>query len=280
MDLATPARLEEALALVGAGYRPLAGATDVMVLLAAGKLAQPADRRWVDLTGIDALRGIEARPEALILGALTTYTELRENGVVAREFPNLVAAARETGGIAVQNRGTLGGNIGNASPAADALPALLAYGAELELLSTSGSRRIPYDAFHLGYKRTAASPGEIVARIHLPRGKPRQDYYRKVGPRQAQAISKVCMAASALKDGARVVEVRIAFGGVAPVPLRCHEVERALVNGDTRASLSSLARAIAPIDDIRSTARYRRRVAENLLRDFMLLLGCDVELGG
>jgi CO/xanthine dehydrogenase FAD-binding subunit len=234
----------------------------------------------VDLTDIDALRGIEDRPGWLSLGALTTYTELRTNEVVAREFPNLVAAARETGGIAIQNRGTLGGNIGNASPAADSLPALLSYGAELELASTSGSRRLPYEAFHLGYKHTAATAGEIVARIHLPRGNRRQDYYRKVGPRQAQAISKVCMAASALKDGERVLEARIAFGGVAPVPLRCHEVERALVDGDPRGALLALARAIAPIDDIRSTARYRRRVAENLLRDFLPLLGCDVELGG
>jgi CO/xanthine dehydrogenase FAD-binding subunit len=280
MDLATPSHLEEALGLVAEGYRPLAGGTDVMVLLAAGKLLQPTDRRWVDLTGIDALRGIDARPDSLILGALTTYTELRANAVVAREFPNLVAAARETGGVAIQNRGTLGGNIGNASPAADSLPALLAYDAELELLSTAGSRRIPYDAFHIGYKRTAASPGEIVARIHLPRGRARQHYYRKVGPRQAQAISKVCMAASALQEGDSIVEARIAFGGVAPVPLRCHAIERALLDGDARVGLASLAHAIAPIDDIRSTARYRQRVAENLLRDFMRSLGHDVELGG
>jgi CO/xanthine dehydrogenase FAD-binding subunit len=208
---------------------------------------------------------------------MTTYSELRASDVVAREFPSLVAAAGLTGGVAIQNRGTLGGNIGNASPAADSLPALLSYDAELELLSANGSRRVPYDAFHTGYKRTVLGTGEIVARIHLPRRVRRAHYYRKVGPRQAQAISKVCLAASGHHEQSRVVHVRVAVGGVAAVPLRCLEVERALVEGDAQGAHSAFARAIAPIDDVRSTARYRRAVAENLLRDFVRAL-TDVEL--
>jgi CO/xanthine dehydrogenase FAD-binding subunit len=194
----------------------------------------------------------------------------------------LCQAARETGGVAIQNRGTLGGNIANASPAADSPPALLAYGAELELVSSRGSRWVPYDGFHTGYKKTILAPGEIVARVRLPRrfGE-RVHQYRKVGPRRAQAISKVCFAACADVDAGKIVDVRIAIGGVAPIVPRCAAVERVLrdegvgVDALARAK-AALATAIAPIDDVRSTARYRRKVAENLLVDFVLKLRHDV----
>jgi CO/xanthine dehydrogenase FAD-binding subunit len=266
-ELVTATTIGEACERVAQGYRPLAGGTDVMVLLSAGKLAH---RRWVDLSRVDELRVVEVRPDALAMGALVTYTDVRRHPVLSRELPMLAQAASETGGIAIQNRGTLGGNIGNASPAADSPPALLAYDARLVLVSTRGSREIAYDAFHTGYKRTAAAPDEIVRQIVVPRGpETRVHYYRKVGPRRAQAISKVCFAACALAKAGGVREARVALGGVAPVPLRAVEVEQAIVAGDTRAASEALARAIVPIDDVRSTARYRRRVADNLLRDFL-----------
>jgi CO/xanthine dehydrogenase FAD-binding subunit len=269
-ELAPAATLREACERVEAGYRPIAGGTDVMVLLSAGKLAHA---RWVDVWGIDELRGIEVRDDAIILGALTTYTDVRRHEVVARELPMLVQAASETGGVAIQNRGTLGGNIANASPAADSPPALLAYGAELVLASRGGTRRVPYADFHTGYKQTVARPGEIIASVVIPRahaGDRRVYFYRKVGPRRAQAISKVCFAGCADLRGGRLHAVRIALGGVAPIVVRAREAETALLAGENADRVcEALGRSISPIDDVRSTARYRRRVALNLAEDFM-----------
>jgi CO/xanthine dehydrogenase FAD-binding subunit len=184
----------------------------------------------------------------------------------------LVLAASETGGVAIQNRGTLGGNIGNASPAADSPPALLAYGARLVLVSRAGSREIPYEAFHTGYKRTVLAPGEIVAKIIVPLGDDRRVHsYRKVGPRRAQAISKVCFAACLDRDErGRVVGARMALGGVAPVVVRALHAERVVLAGEPTDRVSAaLARDIAPIDDVRSSAAYRRRVADNLVRELL-----------
>jgi CO/xanthine dehydrogenase FAD-binding subunit len=267
-ELVTARTLAEACDRVAEGYKPLAGGTDVMVLLSSGKLAHP---KWVDISGVGELRQVRADEGTFEMGALTTYTGVRRHPLLSRELPMLAQAASETGGIAIQNRGTLGGNIGNASPAADSPPALLAYGAEVVLVSRRGERTVPYATFHTAYKCTVAAPDELVARILVPRGDPgRVHYYRKVGPRRAQAISKVCFAACADRDGARVRDVKIALGGVAPVPVRALEAERAIVAGEPVERVSeALGRAIAPIDDVRSNAAYRRRVADNLLRDFL-----------
>jgi CO/xanthine dehydrogenase FAD-binding subunit len=248
-ELIAPRHLAHALELVGSGWRPIAGGTDVMVLFEAGKLAH---RKWISIRGLAELRGIEVGPEHVTLGALTTYTDVRRSAILAAEFPMLGEAAAVTGAIATQNRGTLGGNIVNASPAADTPPALLVYDAELELLSKRGSRWVPYAQFHKGYKQMDLAADELLARIRLPRRFAGwRHYYRKVGTRRAQAISKVCFAG--VKSGN---DVRVALGSVAPVPL--------LLNGN-------LAAEISPIDDIRSTARYRMRVARNLLEEFLKL---------
>src|SRR5207253_5652948 len=165
------------------------------------------------------------------LGALTSYTEVQSHDILRKEFPMLGQAAKETGGIAIQNRGTLGGNIVNASPAADSPPALLAYDAELELMSANGSRTIPYHSFHTGYKQMNMRPDELLRAIRLPRsGKQFTHYYRKVGTRKAQAISKVCFAAVGRTEGNQIAEARIALGSVAPVPIRCRKTESALNN--------------------------------------------------
>jgi CO/xanthine dehydrogenase FAD-binding subunit len=252
-------------------WKPFAGGTDLMVLLEAGKLPH---RKFVSIWGLPELRGIEVTAERVLLGALTTYTELRRHETIAREFPLLCQAAAETGSVATQNRGTLGGNIANASPAADAPPALFVYDAELELVSANGARWAPYHGFWSGYKQMDLRSDELIRRIRLPREKRDwKQYYRKVGTRRAQAISKVCFAGAARVDAGRIVDVRIALGSVAPTVLRAVETEKTL-RGERlsppilRAAQEALAREIAPIDDIRSTSRYRRRVAQNLLAEF------------
>jgi CO/xanthine dehydrogenase FAD-binding subunit len=267
--------LSEALQILEAEpgvWKPFAGGTDLMVLLEAGKLAH---FRYLNIWGLEGLAGIEANSNWVSLGALTTFTEIQEHSIIRKEFPMLCQAASETGGRAIQNRGTLGGNIVNASPAADAPPALLAYRAELELVSNKESRRVSYSDFHLGYKQMVMRPDELLLKVHLPRTtRPLLHYYRKVGTRKAQAISKVCFAAAGLPQHDRIEEVGIALGSVAPIPLRCLKTE-AVVRGrkvdqttisEARAELS---KEIAPIDDIRSTSDYRLQVSLNLLEDFL-----------
>ena len=274
-QLISPGSLSEALDILGrdnGAWKPFAGGTDLMVLLEAGKLPH---RNYVNIWNLPELRGIEVTDDQVTLGALTTYTEVQDNEILSREFPMLCQAASETGGLAIQNRGTLGGNIANASPAADSPPALLAYDAELELISKAGSRRVPYHEFHLGYKQMNIRPDELLRAIRLPRStRARANYYRKVGTRKAQAISKVCFAATASLDGNRIEEVRIALGSVAPIPIRCKQTEQALRGKEIDAGVMAAARAalmsdISPIDDIRSTKDYRLTVSLNLLADFL-----------
>jgi CO/xanthine dehydrogenase FAD-binding subunit len=277
-QLNTPASLADALALLKnepGVWKPFAGGTDLMVLLEAGRLPH---RNYINIWGLDELRGIEANDTHITLGALTTYTDVQSNPILQSEFPMLCQAASETGGLAIQNRGTLGGNIINASPAADSPPALLAYDAEIELVSTGGSRWVPYHGFHTGYKQMHLGADELLSRIRLPRNtEGATHYYRKVGTRKAQAISKVCFAALARIDHGHIEDVRIALGSVAPIIVRCVETEntlrgRAAGAETTRAACASLSREISPIDDIRSTAKYRLQVAQNLLTDFLSTL--------
>jgi CO/xanthine dehydrogenase FAD-binding subunit len=256
-------------------WKPFAGGTDLMVLLEAGKLPH---EKYINIRNLSELRGIEVADAHVTLGALTTYTEIQSHPVLRAEFPMLCQAASETGGLAIQNRGTLGGNIVNASPAADSPPALLVYDAELELLSSTASRWVPYQGFHTGYKQMLIRPEELLTQIRLPRNSTTlKQYYRKVGTRKAQAISKVCFAASATTDGEQLNDIRIALGSVAPIPIRCLKTEAAL-RGQPIGHLfeigkAALAREIAPIDDIRSTADYRIRVSLNLLGEFLASLG-------
>jgi CO/xanthine dehydrogenase FAD-binding subunit len=275
-ELVTPESLDAALEDLGAhpDARPFAGGTDLMVVLEAGRL--PAGR-YVDLSQCREIDGVRETTGGVSIGAMTTYTTIRDSAILARDYPMLRIAASETGGVATQNRGTIGGNIANGSPAADTPPVLLAYDAELELLSTAGSRRVPYVGFHRGYKKMDLRPGEIIGRVHLSRRSPGEcgrDHYRKVGTRRAQAISKVCFAGTIAIDGGVVRDVRLALGSVAPTVVRARRTEAALrgrtLDAEAIADAGrTLASEIAPIDDIRSTARYRARVAENLLEEFL-----------
>ena len=277
-SLISPSKLAEALDVLArdnGAWKPFAGGTDLMVLLEAGRLPH---QNYVNIWNLKELRGIGMTDNQVTLGALTTYTDVQNHAVLQEEFPMLCQAAKETGGIAIQNRGTLGGNIVNASPAADSPPALLAYDAELELVSQAGARRIPYSGFHKGYKQMDIRPDELLRAIHLLRNtRGLTHYYRKVGTRKAQAISKVCFAAVALVKDGKIDHVRIALGSVAPIPIRCFRTENAIngqpLNGQTiAAATQSLADEISPIDDIRSTKDYRLQVSLNLLEDFLSLL--------
>ena len=279
-ELEIPATLDEALNLLSATpgeWRPFAGGTDLMVLLEAGKLEH---RKFFSIWHLKELRGIEETPEQVSLGALTTYTEIQLSETMRREFPMLCQAASETGAIAIQNRGTIGGNIANASPAADSPPALLVYGAHLELISTRGTRSVPYEGFHTGYKQMLIEPDELISRVILPRspaGEAWKQYYRKVGTRKAQAISKICFAAAARMEGEQITDARIALGSVAPTVVSCTKTAATLrgrsVNRETvAAAREELKKEIAPIDDLRSTVDYRLQVSLNLLEDFLLSL--------
>ncbi len=280
-EIVAPGSLRAIVSLLAkepGAWLPIAGGTDVMVQYAAGKL--PA-RKLVSIWNLPELRRVEVAASEIRIGAGCTYSDLRRHELIGSEFPLVASAARWTGGIANQNRGTLGGNIVNASPAADSLPALLVYEAEIILVSVRGERRLPYVNFHTGYKKTLLAPDELIQAVCLPR---RYAAYfshpRKVGARNAQAISKVCIAAlGRLADGV-VEDVRIALGSVAPVPLRLREAEQAVKGRAIDSALLFLARKTAmaeihPIDDIRSTARYRAAVAGNLVVEFLSRLNSE-----
>lgn len=284
-ELVAPSNLQAVVALLAekpGEWLPIAGGTDVMVQYAAGKL--PA-RKLVSIWNLPELRSIEVSPDGIRVGTGCTYTDIREHEILAREFPMLARAARWTGGIANQNRGTLGGNIVNASPAADSLPALLAYDAELILVSVRGERRMLYADFHLGYKKTQLAPDELILAVCLPRRFSGYAHHaRKVGARNAQTISKVCIAALGRARSSTIENVRIAMGSVAPIPLRLRETEALLIGKRIDESLIALARKSAaaevrPIDDIRSTAKYRAAVAGNLVAEFLHVLAVSGKEG-
>jgi CO/xanthine dehydrogenase FAD-binding subunit len=238
---------------------PLAGCTDVYVNLNFGVLPQ---KKFLNLWRLEELSRIEMRDGMLSIGALATYARLIRSPLVRRRLPILAAASREVGGAQIQNRGTLGGNIANASPAGDTLPVLAVAEAVLVLASAGGIRRVPFNSFYTGYRRSVLRPDELIVSVEVPRVPGRQ-WFRKVGTRAAQAISKVVMAAI------RADAPRVALGSVAPTVLRLPETEALLAAGGSIAEArKTLENEIRPIDDLRSTAGYRRRVSGNLLERF------------
>ncbi|HET9083638.1 MAG TPA: xanthine dehydrogenase family protein subunit M [Candidatus Limnocylindrales bacterium] len=270
--VSSPRDLPAAYAVLAAGtadapVRPIAGGTDLMVSL-TGELAPPP-ASVVDLWGVEALRGIAIDGDSITLGALTTYTDIRRSALCREHVPALVEAASTIGAAQIQNRGTLGGNIANASPAGDTLPVLLAADAAIVVGSERGERDVPAVDFWTGYRQTALAHDELIVRIRLPLAAGREMRFRKVGTRRAQAISKVVMAVAWQGDGTWR-EVRIALGSVAPTPIRAAATERALEGRSPTpqtadAAAVTLAGELAPIDDVRSTAEYRRLVAARIL---------------
>jgi xanthine dehydrogenase small subunit len=241
---------------------PMAGCTDLYVGLNFGTLGAT---RFLNVWRLSELRSLGMRGDVLSIGALSTYTDLIRSALVRRRVPMLCAAAREVGGVQIQNRGTIGGNVANASPAGDTLPVLAAAEATVVLLSAAGERRVPFTAFYTGYRQSVMRQDELVAALEIPSIHGRQ-WFRKVGTRAAQSISKVVMAAVAPRTGE---PPRVAFGSLAPTVVRLPRTEAALGRGARIAEAQrTLLDEIAPIDDVRSTAEYRRRVAANLLARF------------
>jgi CO/xanthine dehydrogenase FAD-binding subunit len=273
----TPSSLTEAYAVladsaVEAQITPIAGGTDVMVRI-TGEIGEPPSR-MIDLSRLDELRGISVDGDAVVLGARTTYTDIRGSDVCREHLPALVEAAATIGAAQIQNRGTLGGNIANASPAGDTLPVLLALDAEIVVGGSRGERVIPAADFWVAYRRTALAPDELVLRVRIPVAGGREARFRKIGTRRAQAISKVVLALAWRSEGGSATgiwtDVRLALGSVADRPIRARATERVLEGSsptaDTAdAAAEALASEIQPIDDVRSTAEYRRAVAARAL---------------
>jgi len=278
-DLTAPPSLEAVLATLAkepGKHTLLAGGTELMVALGTGRLNQHS---LLSIQHLRELRFIGVDDSAIHIGSGTTFTDIRRSKAIAADLPLMAQSASWTGSVANQNRGTLGGNICNASPAADTPPVLLAYGATLTLVSASGTRTVPYAEFHLGYKKTALRPDELLHTINVPRTfSGYRHYIRKVGTRNAQAISKIALAAVAKLDGDRIVDIRLGAASLTDRPARCSAAEAALldqrldaanIDATVRAARAALASEVKPIDDIRSTAKYRAAVAGNLLEEFI-----------
>jgi CO/xanthine dehydrogenase FAD-binding subunit len=265
----------ELLALAPGEWTPIAGGTELMVAHAAGRLDAP---KLVSLWDIADLRFIRVMEDSIVIGAGATFSDLRLHAGIAAEFPLLAKAASWIGSVANQSRATLGGNLVNGSPAADSSPALLVYDAEVEVLSVRGSRRMAYADFHTGYKRNVLAADELLHAVHLPRSfAQHRQYLRKVGTRRAMAISKVALGGTALVENGALSEIRLAAASLAPFPARLYQTEAALQGKEVtpptiEAARQALLAEARPIDDIRSTAEYRRQVAANLLKEFLLEL--------
>jgi CO/xanthine dehydrogenase FAD-binding subunit len=276
-DIVAPETLDQALAILADKpdfFKPLAGGTDLLVVYNAG---HQEHKNFLSLHKLTELQGITVTDHQVEIKALATYTDVRYHPVLGEEFPMLCEASAQTGAAAIQNRGTIGGNIGNGSPAADTPPALAAYQAEISLVSRRGLRSVPIREFQTGYKQMDLRPGELIQSVRLRRLPGRVHSYRKVGTRKAQAISKVCFAASVRVESERIVEAGVCYGSVGPTVACCTMLEERLTGLSLAqaAALSSaeverlVAEHVAPIDDIRSTGEYRLKVAKNLAVDFV-----------
>ena len=261
LALERPRSLKQALSMLASDPRltPIAGCTDVYVGLHFGTLAA---RRFIDLWELKELRGIGLHGDVLRIGALTTYTEIIQSKLVQKRVPMLAAASREVGGAQIQNRGTLGGNVANASPAGDTLPVLAAANARIVLRNQAATRTVPFESFYTAYRKSVRHPDELIVAIEIPRIDGEQ-WWRKVGTRRAQAISKIMIGA------VRGSQVRIAFGSVAPTVVLARKAAAVLQRGGSVAEAQAALRTeIAPIDDVRSTGEYRMNVAANLIAEF------------
>ncbi|HZS07135.1 MAG TPA: xanthine dehydrogenase family protein subunit M [Blastocatellia bacterium] len=271
----SPATLAEAYAILAErkdAMKVIAGGTDLMVLMNA-HLLDAAE--FLDIWGVDELRGIADEGDALRIGALTTYTQLIGSPLVRRHVPILVDASRTIGAIQIQNRGTIGGNVVNASPAGDSLPVLAAFDAEVEIGSARGLRHVAFNQFYTGYRRTVLEADELVTAVRVPKlGEGERAFFCKVGTRRAQAISKIVMAAKAKWADGVIASVSIALGSVAPTVICATRTERLLAGAPLTPELAEQARQlisqeVSPITDLRSTEHYRRSVTGNVLMKFL-----------
>jgi xanthine dehydrogenase small subunit len=265
----TPTSLDEAYELLaerGRRAKIIAGGTDLMVALNARSLDS---KEFIDIWRLNELRGIDDEGDTIRIGALTTYTQLIKSPLIQQSCPALVEASRTIGAIQIQNRGTIGGNIVNASPAGDSLPVLAAFDAEVEIASIRGVRKVGFNNFYTGYRQTVMESDEILLAVRLPKLNERSFFF-KVGTRRAQAISKIVMAVKVRTTGSAINSISVALGSVAPTVIRAHQTESLLTNATLDATIIEQARRtisqeIAPITDVRSTEHYRRTVTGNAL---------------
>ena len=272
IDLRFPKTLAEALRLQAdekTRGKLLAGGTDLMVQWAAGV---PVPERATSLWNLPELSAIEVFPDHIEIGAGVTHAFLRDATQIHRHLPALIAAAATVGAAQIQARGTLGGNAANASPAGDTAPALLVTGGSVLLVSLSGVREVPLHRFWTAYRQIDAHPNEIILAFRLPKRGKAVERFRKIGTRQAQAISKVMAASRILVKNGRIESAAIALGSIAPTPVRLAEVEAFLAGQKLTPALVAEAEKLAqatvkPIADIRSSAEYRRWASGRLVRD-------------
>lgn len=276
-ELVTKSNLQEVLQTLSndpCKWKPFAGGTDLMVLFESGKLQH---KHFLNLSNFSELRKIEVTDQAVRIGTLCTYTDIQNHPVIQKEFPLVARSGWVTGAKAIQNRGTIGGNIANASPAADTPPSLLAYGAQIELMNQKTTRKLAYSQFHLDYKKTSLAPDEIISAVLLPRAQGwTHHYYRKVGTRAFQSISKIAVSAAAKIEKDTIQEVHLGLASVAATPLLAESFEKALKGQKFSNVSTSLAKdfvnSLAPMDDIRSTAIYRKVVLQRVLEHYLDIL--------
>ena len=261
----TASTLSEALSLRDAHPEAtvLAGGTDLMVYVESGSMTLEG---VLNLWGCADLGGIEQTSEGVRIGAMSTWRDVRASALMPdalRECAATVGAAQ------IQNRGTVGGNIVNGSPAGDSLPLWLALDAQFEVASVDGSRRIAASEFWTGYRQNAMSANELLVAVHIAPVDGDMLHFRKVGTRMAQAISKVVLGGRVRRENGQIVEARVALGSVAATPIRLPSVESALVAGAGIEASAHVSQDITPIDDIRSTSDYRMSVAKRIVRSWI-----------
>lgn len=276
MACAFPATLQEALKLMAdekTRGRPLAGGTDLMVQWESGVLPMP--ERAVSIKHLPELRAIEETDADVVIGAAVTHMQIRRSPLTQQYLPSLVDAAATIGGFQIQTMGTIGGSVANASPAGDLAPSLMITDGAVVVASVRGEREIPICAFWTGYRKTDMQPDEIIVRFRLPKMPANhREIWRKLGPRQAQAISKVMGSCRGCVEGGVVKSFRVAIGSIAPTCIRLTDVEQWIegktVNEDTLSEAEQRTSAgIKPIADIRSTAEYRKWVTGRIVRGFL-----------
>jgi len=277
---ASPSSLDEAIRMLAGqpDLRPMAGCTDLMVSDPLQRLSLVG---VLDLLRVPELKGIRESEDCVEIGATTTFSEIGSSNLISERFPALAAAARVVGGWQIQNRATIGGNVVNASPAGDSLPVLLALDVQVIVAGAEGEREVPFSSFYLGYRETALRRGELLVRLRIPfvPAGTRQ-YFRKVGTREAQAISKVVVSVVGRVEEGAIADFRVGAGSVAATPVRLHQVEEAVVGGPANPETADRAErtvveSVEPIDDVRSTAAYRRFALGRIVRRMTLDLIAD-----
>lgn len=276
MNCAFPANLAEALELMSDEQtrgRPLAGGTDLMVQWESGVLPMP--ERAISVKHLPELRTIEESDDAVIIGSAVTHMQLRRSDAVVRFLPSLADAAATIGGYQIQTMGTVGGSVANASPAGDLAPSIMITDGDVIVASVRGERTIPVTGFWTGYRKTDMAEDEIIVRFRLPKmPEGACEVWRKLGPRKAQAISKVMGSCRLLLTDGHIEQFRVAIGSVAAVCVRLRAVEELVtgkpLNEETIAEAEACAAdSVNPIDDIRSKADYRKWVTGRMVRGFL-----------